>query len=417
MKINYCKIESLIEYAFNNKKHDDIQIDLIANSIKEFGFNQPIVVDEDNIILCGHGRLLAAKKLNMTQVPVVQLLDLTDAQKKAYRIIDNKLGHDSEWNFEHLGLELPQLSDLGFDLEAWGLDDLQLESLEPATASSDDFGTNPDDDLGDIFISSGDVIELNGHRIICGDSADASVFVSLLADSRPCLVFTDPPYGVNIAAKNKLLNSLNGAKGVTKEIVSDDLNPEELKEKLLPAFINVREFTSDDCSIFLTAPQGGDLGMMMMMMMREAKLPCRHVLIWVKNQATFSMGRLDYDYQHEPILFTWKKNHKKIMAGQFKTSTWNIDKPRESKLHPTMKPVELYANAILNHTNPGDLCLDPFLGSGTMIIAAEQLGRKAFGVEIDPKYCQIIVNRFKQHCLDNNKEFSCRINGVDFVVP
>src|SRR5262249_28284679 len=158
------------------------------------------------------------------------------------------------------------------------------------------------------------------------------------------------------------------------------------------------------------APQGGGLGMMMMMM-QEAGLPIRHVLIWKKNFATFSLGRLDYDYQHEPILLTWGKRHKRPMKGPHRTSVWEIDKPRAAKEHPTMKPIELIGNALQNNSDPGDAVLDSFLGSGSTLIACEQLNRICYGMEIEPRYCHIIIERYKKFCMDRGKEFECRVNG------
>jgi len=154
---------------------------------------------------------------------------------------------------------------------------------------------------------------------------------------------------------------------------------------------------ADDCTVFVTAPQGGDLSMMMMMMMREAKLPVRHVLIWKKNQPTFSLGRLDYDYQHEPILLTWGKRHKRPMQGNHRTSVWEIDKPRSSKEHPTMKPVELVENALLNNSDRADVVYDAYSGSGTTIIACENLGRRCRAVEIDPGYVAVAIERCERH--------------------
>jgi DNA modification methylase len=179
------------------------------------------------------------------------------------------------------------------------------------------------------------------------------------------------------------------------DIESDQSSPEELKAMLMACFRETRLVCADDCSLFVCSPQGGQLGMMMMMMMQESGLEVRHVLNWVKNSPTFSMGRLDYDYQHEPILFTWIKTHKRPMGGQFKTSTWTVDKPRACKEHPTMKPVELPTNAILNHSDPGDLVFEPFSGSGTTIIAAEQTGRRCRAIEISPGYVSVALQRYK----------------------
>jgi 16S rRNA G966 N2-methylase RsmD len=240
--------------------------------------------------------------------------------------------------------------------------------------------------------------------LLCGDSTKAEDVGRVLDGSKASCIFTDPPYGVSIAAKNRLLNSLPDPKGGgnagigrnATNIVDDDLTPEQLEKTLLEAFINLRTTAmAEDCTLFVCSPQGCGLSMMMMMM-QKAGLKARHVLIWVKNQPTFSMGRLDYDYQHEPILLTWTKRHKRPMQGQHRTSVWKIDKPRASPEHPTMKPVELYANAYLNNSDKGDNVFDPYSGSGTGFIAASQLERRAFGLEISPAYCDVIVERWEK---------------------
>jgi DNA modification methylase len=172
----------------------------------------------------------------------------------------------------------------------------------------------------------------------------------------------------------------------------DDMKPEELKVMLLAAFTTFRAFMADDCAVFVCSPQGGELGMMMMMM-QEAGLEVRHILNWIKNSPTFSMGRLDYDYQHEPILYTWTKTHKRYNKGEFQTSLWSVDKPRANKEHPTMKPIELPTNAFLNHTDIGDVTADIFGGSGTSMVASENTKRKCRMIEISPAYCAVILQR------------------------
>lgn len=247
---------------------------------------------------------------------------------------------------------------------------------------------------------SGDLWLLGEHRLLCGDSSKSENVKRVLDGRKAVCVFTDPPYGVSVAAKNRMLDETSGKGGSSKRntdnIFDDDLSPAELEARLLPTFENVRTIAmADDCAVFLTAPQVGELWMMMMMMMQKAGLKVRHCLVWKKNAPTFSMGRLDYDYQHEPILMTWGKRHKRLMAGKHKTSVWEIDKPRASAEHPTMKPVELYHNAYLNHTEAGDVVFEPYSGSGTAIIAAEQIGRRACAIEIEPKYCDVAVKRWE----------------------
>lgn len=213
----------------------------------------------------------------------------------------------------------------------------------------------------------------------------------MLAD----IVFTDPPYGVAIGDKNKALQSVQPSGRIVENIAGDTLSTEELYDMLLACFINLREHCKDDCSYYVTSPQGGEIGLMMMMM-KDAGLQVRHNLIWEKNTATFSLGRLDYDYRHEPIFYTWTKKHNFYGGGKYKNTVWQFDKPRKCDLHPTMKPIELVAECLLNSSKKGDCVLDFFGGSGTTLIAAEQLERKCAMMEIDPHYVDVILSRWEK---------------------
>ena len=222
------------------------------------------------------------------------------------------------------------------------------------------------------------------------------------------MVFTDPPYGVAIGSKNQALNNVDKGGHFHENIEGDTLSEDELYQVLLSAFVNIREACAPDAVYYVTSPQGGSLGLMMMMMMRDAGLPVRHVLMWKKNMPTFSIGRLDYDYQHEPIFYTWTEKHHNFRAGKFRSTVWEVPKPTKSKLHPTMKPVDLVANAILDGSQADMIVLDAFGGSGTTLIAAEQLGRRAYLMELDPKYVDVIIDRWEK--LTGEK--AVRIDGV-----
>lgn len=211
------------------------------------------------------------------------------------------------------------------------------------------------------------------------------------------MVFTDPPYGVAIGDKNKALQSVQPSGRIVENIANDTASVDELYKILTAAMTNVRLNCKDDACYFVTAPQGGGLGlMMMMMMMRDSGLEVRHNLVWRKNSPTFSIGRLDYDYQHEPIMYTWTKSHHNYRKGKYRTTIWDFDKPRKCDLHPTMKPVELVANCLLDGTKEGDIVLDAFGGSGTTLVACEQLGRKCRMMELDPHYCDVIIARWEK---------------------
>lgn len=361
---------------------------LLVKSIQEFPQMlelRPLIVDKRGVILGGNMRYDAAIGAGLKKIPIIRAENLTPAQAKEFIVKDN-VGF-GEWEWETL---LDQYD--ASDLAEWGLDVPEFASNEQEAA--DDGYEEPDDLKSDI--KPGDLLQIGDHRLLCGDSANPSDVEKLMGGARADMVFTDPPYGVAIGAKNKMLNSFQKAGRNLRDIKDDALPPEELKQRLLPAFQNLRTIMSDACTVFVTAPQGGDLGMMMMMMMKEAGLAVRHVLIWKKDSPTFSMGRLDYDYQHEPILLTWGKRHSYYGKGQHKTSVWEIPKPKRSKEHPTMKPVELVANAMLNNSKAGDIVCDWYMGSGTTMIAAEQLGRRGYGIEIDPHYCAVIADRMQK---------------------
>lgn len=210
------------------------------------------------------------------------------------------------------------------------------------------------------------------------------------------MVFTDPPYGVSIGDKNKALNSVQPCGRCCENIKNDALGADELYPILVAAMTNARINCKNDASYYVTAPQGGEVGLAMQLMMRDAGLPIRHILIWEKNCATFSLGRLDYDYQHEPIFYTWTDKHHNYRNGEYRTTIWKYDKPRKCDLHPTMKPVALVANALADSTLEGDIILDLFGGSGTTLIAAEQLKRKARLMELDEHYCDVIIDRWEK---------------------
>lgn len=416
-KITWLKIDEVYPYECNNKVHRQAEISKIVNSIKEFGWTYPILIDENNIVLAGHKRLLAAKQIGLTEVPTIQKDDLSDAQKRAYRIIDNKSSEESEYDPTNLTLELDEIKALDFDITKFinldfKIDDI-VESLDPKSKEEED---NFDESKvpQDTIIKEGDILTLGRHKVLCGSSKEEDNFIKLFQDEKYHLVFTDPPYGVSIGAKNRMLNEIQKSGRVLADIKDDNIPVDDLKELLINVMKNAKKYAADDCTYFVCAPQGGELGMMMLMMMQEAGLRVRHNLIWYKNQPTFSMGILDYDYQHEPILLTWDKKHKRPMLGEHRTSVWKIDRERKCDIHPTMKPVALLVNAMLNNSDEGDLVADFFLGSGTTLIAAEKTNRTCYGIELEPHYCMVIANRYKQYCEENHQECKMLLNGVPY---
>lgn len=335
-------------------------------------------------------RLLALRKIGAKEVTAKVVAGLTEAQKREFVIKDN--GSWGDWDFDLLanGWDDLPLSDWGVDLpEDW---------LSETASEAGDGDAEPQidraEELNKIWnVKRGDLFTIGNHRLLCGDSTkDTDIEMVMGSDSATC-VFTDPPYGVSIGKKNVMLNTFQKAGRCLTDLDMDDMKPEELRVMLLSAFKSLKKFMADECAVFVCSPQGGELGLMMMMLMKEAGLGVRHILNWVKNSPTFSMGRLDYDYQHEPILFTWTKTHKRKREGEFQTSLWAVDKPRANKEHPTMKPVELPANAYLNHSDADDIVVDIFGGSGTSMVAAEQTKRRCRMLELSPNYCAVILQR------------------------
>lgn len=394
--------DSLENFQGNLKKITKQNLDKLKKRIIRDGINVPLFVWRENDwcrILDGHQRLKALQSLRedgyiIPMIPVcyIEAEDEKDARQKL-------LGITSQFG----ELEIEELSNWMSELDADVADTIRLSEgelkikTEKIEIQESDIPSISDELKEKWKTESGQLWILGDHKILCGDSGIKENVEKIMLGEKASCIFTDPPYGVSIGKKNEFLNSFQKAGSNLKTIESDEEKPDDLKKILVPIFSLARNIAAgEDCTYFVTAPQGGELGMMMMMMMIDSGLPIRHVLMWYKNAPTFSMGRLDYDYQHEPILMTWTKKHKKPMRGEHRTSVWKIDKPRSSAEHPTMKPVELYVNAYLNNSDKGDIVYEPFSGSGTAILAAEQTGRKARAIEIDPAYVAVALERWSQ---------------------
>jgi len=383
------KIKDLVPYKHNPRRLTEEQGAQLKKSLEKFNLVEIPAINTDGVIIAGHQRLSIMQALGrggeMIDVRVPSR-KLTEAELKEYNLRSNK--NTGEWDFDILANDFEQsmLTDVGFNL---------AEFPEPEQTVVE--GQDDVPEMRATKIKVGDMFQLGDHRLICGSAIDEKIADKIMADDKVICVFTDPPYGVSVGKKNKMLSTFQPAGRCLNNLIMDDMKPAELGDMLLKAFTLWRTQMADNCSVFVCSPQGGGLGMMMMMMMmKESGLEVRHVINWVKNSPTFSMGRLDYDYQHEPILFTWTKTHKRKKAGVFQTSLWAVDKPRACDLHPTMKPVELPENAIMNHTDKGDIVVDMFGGSGTTLIACEKTCRKCRVVELEPAYCQIIIDRWEK---------------------
>lgn len=349
------------------------------------------------VCLGGNMRYAACKALGMSELPCYVVPEGTTILKKK-EIVAKDNGSFGNWDYDALANEWGDL-----DLAGWGVSIPPEWGAAAADAAETDSreGQAQDDEFDEKEAqiekkcSKGDIWRLGEHRLMCGDSTDEAAIKRLMDGDKADMVFTDPPYGVSIGDKNAALNSVQPSGRCCKNIENDTLSADELYPILVKAMTNARLSCKEDACYFVTSPQGGELGLMMMMM-KDAGLPVRYMLVWEKNSATFSLGRLDYDYQHEPIFYTWTKKHHNYRKGQYRTTIWKYDKPRKCDLHPTMKPVELVANCLNDATKAGDIALDVFGGSGTTMIACEQLGRRARLMELDPHYCDVIIARWEK---------------------
>lgn len=392
---------------FNWRTHPDFQRKAVQASIEELGFFSPLECWHDNgrlILLDGHLRqeLIAAGIGPDTEVPVV-VLDLSEDEAKKAILIKDPLAGMAGANKERLSQLLSEVEVQNEQLKKTlaniakqnyvEMPGSELVDPEPQLDRAAELQEKWRTKLGQLWeIPS----KAGTHRLLCGDAGNKDDVVRLFDDKRASCIFTDPPYGVGIGSKNRLLQEYQKAGRCITDIENDMLDASHLKAVLLPCFTILRErVMAECCTLFVCAPQGGELGMMMMML-DEAGLKPRHVLIWKKNQPCFSLGRLDYDYQHEPIVLTWQVKHKRPMLGKYRTSVWEIDRVRQCDKHPTMKPVELYINAYQNNSDEGDFVADTFAGSGTAFVAAIQTNRTCYGMEIEPKYVAVALERMSE---------------------
>lgn len=379
MNVQQVKIEKVKPYDKNPRKNK-AAVDYVANSIKEFGFQQPIVVDKDMVVIAGHTRLKAAKKLKLKEVPVVIADNLTEEQVKAYRLADNKTAEKAEWDFDLLTDELLSLQELDFDMEQFGFD---FDFSEDEEAVEDD---NWEADVPEEPISKrGDIWVLGRHRLMCGDSTDA-VDVALLMDGNKAdMLLTDPPYNVDYTGKASELE--------TRKIENDKMEDSAFQDFLTSAFENAAENMKAGGVFYIW--HADSEGLNFRVACKKAGFQVRQCLIWNKNAMV--MGRQDYQWKHEPCLYGWKDGASHLWASDRKqTTVLEFEKPQKNNLHPTMKPIKLFDYQIKNNTKGDDIVLDLFGGSGTTIMAAEQNGRRGFVMEYDPKFVDVIVDRWEQ---------------------
>ena len=390
LEVKYLSVNDLVPYANNPRTHSEKQVTQVASSIKEFGFNNPILIDEGKGIIAGHGRLAAAKKLKLESVPTITLEGLTEAQRKAYVIADNKLTENSEWDYDLLTVEVERLKELDFDLDLTGFDDDELEVLLKPTVvegltDEDEVSEppeNPITKLGDIWI-------LGNHRVMCGDSTSIEQTEKLMNGVNADLVFTDPPY--NVAYEGR------GEKNKLGPIKNDNMSDESFEQFCRDVFSTCYAVMKPLSCIYVCHPDSQTGPKLAFEKTFGELFKKSSTLIWVKQSA--GMGWQDYRAQHEPILYGWKKggDGKHFYCGdRSKTTVWQIGRDAQaSYVHPTQKPVALPEEAIKNSSKGEDIVLDLFGGSGSTLIACEKTSRYARIMELDPKYCDVIVDRWQ----------------------
>jgi DNA modification methylase len=413
------QIAELKVYEKNARTHPEKQIELLCKNIEKFGFTVPLLLDKDNVVIAGHGRILAMKRLNRETVPCVIMDNLTEEEVKALRLADNKLAELSDWNMEIVIDELKELNMAGFDLTMTGFDgDLILEPEK----KDEELPESPD-----TLAQPGDIWQLGRHRIMCGDSTDPEAVARLMNGERAAMVWTDPPYNVDYGAA--LENAREG-------IMNDSMSKADFRTFLDKVCANLTAYSDGGIYICMSSSELDTLKQAF----EENGGHWQNFIVWVKN--TFTLGRCDYQHRHEPILYGWPKgvvNHyfiqdrdhsnvwedvasmkttfdgevttikiqgitmklKGKIEGQVirkkqKVDIWRYDKPSKSTEHPTMKPIALVTEAIINSSQIGQIVMDLFLGGGSAIIACEKTNRSCYGMELDPHYLDVCIKRWEE---------------------
>lgn len=436
MKIIELPTGDLIPYE-NNPRNNAPAVKAVAESIKQFGFKVPIVIDKNNIIVAGHTRHQAALLLGLSAVPAIRATDLTDEQVRAFRLADNKTAELAEWDDEKLNLELAQLS--AFDMSAFGFEELD------DTADVDEIDDDPEEMAAAIeepTTQLGDVWQLGRHRLVCGDSTDPKTLEALMDGQQADLLLTDPPYNVALGQDGGHAIRPSEAKQLHRRtdglVIDNDSwkTDEEFIDFLVSAFKTALEAIKAGAAFYIWYADTQALNFRRAA--EKAGLTIRQNLIWVKSN--FALGRQDYQWQHEPCLYGWKDGAghyftdsrtestviedrininklskdemkallKELLADKQSTTVIHEDKPSKSVEHPTMKPLKLLARQIKNSTRRGEKVLDTFGGSGSTLLTCEQLGRNCYTVELDPKYCDVIIQRWEK--ATGNK--AVRIDGA-----
>jgi DNA modification methylase len=389
MEVEYLAIDELEPFSKNPKRHPESQIDKIKKSMQEFGWTNPILISKDNMIVAGHGRYEAAKQLGFEKVPIINI-DLPYEKAVAYVIADNRLAEIAEQDDEQLSALLQEIDEsmyeaIGYDEEA--IDELLagIEAANPTEVEEDEAPEPPEEPVTQL----GDVYVLGNHRLMCGDSTDSGDVATLMDDALANLVITDPPYNVSYVGKTK--DALT--------IENDTMQGEDFYNFLYEIYSRLFDVSHEGAGIYVF--HADSEGMNFRKAMVDAGYKLAQCCIWVKNSMV--MGRQDYHWQHEPVLVGWKPGAAHNWYSDRKqTTVWEFDRPTSSQEHPTMKPIALVAYPLQNSSKKGDLVLDLFGGSGSTMMACEQTGRINYSMELDPKYCDVIVQRYVNYT-GNNK--------------
>ena len=394
-RIELWPLEKLRPYDRNPRTHSDAQIEEIAASIAEFGFNNPILVDTEAGIVAGHGRLLASQQLGLSELPVVVLDHLSPAQRRAYIIADNRIAENAGWDEDLLAGELAALAADDFDLGTLGFSKDELsELLDGADAAAGAEGEIPEPEpVPAVPVTRpGDLWELGPHRLLCGDSLDAEAMAQLMAGEMAALLFTDPPYNVAYGEKQDFLNRSDRGRRNNTPIEHDQMDEDAFKAFLSAALATAESVLADGAAYYICAPPGPTETLFRLAL--PESMPLRQCLVWSKDH--FVLSRQDYHGRHESILYGWKAGAGHYFVNDRSQDTvWEIPRPKSSEEHPTMKPVELVERAIRNSSRRGDLVLDSFGGSGTTLLAAERTQRHARLIELAPGYVDVAVRRWE----------------------
>jgi site-specific DNA-methyltransferase (adenine-specific) len=381
LQVEYVPIDVIKPYENNAKLHPQEQIEQIKKSIEEFGFDDPIAIWKDpetneDVIVEGHGRLIAAQELGFEAVPIIRLDHLTDEQRRAYMLVHNKLTMNTDFDLDILDLELEDLELSDIDMSMFGFELIAPEELPEVTEDEvPEPPAEPKTKMGDIY-------EMGGHRLICGDSTDIGTIERLMDGAKADLLLTDPPYNVDYEGKTK--DAL--------KIQNDKMQDDQFRQFLRDAFATADTVMRDGACFYIW--HADSEGYNFRGACHDIGWDVRECLIWNKNSMV--LGRQDYQWKHEPCLYGWKSGAGHTWTSDRKqTTVIDMNRPSRSEMHPTMKPIGLFAYLIGNNTKKGDIVLDTFGGSGTTIMACEQLGRRGYVCELDPKYCDVIIERWE----------------------